>query len=334
MLDNQVSSDLKIRFLEYDRQNTLWIGTEDQGVLFIQKLAGKIQEAFLINRWFSGTVYRVSALETDQYNNLWIGTSDGLLRYNINTTEIQRLNNAAGLIGNDISTVYCDTKDHIWVGAYSKDGVSRISDNQRIENFHLGRMITPSCFIEDKSGQIWMGTKGDGIFRIEDQKITEQGEINAGLLSLTINTLNVDDENCLYIGTNTGLNILDQENGQIRTYNQKNGFTGIEINPSASFYDQEGNIWFGTNLGINRYNITEADIDIKPPLIYLTSLSVNQKIREINSRMRFRSYENQISLTYKSICVTNSDAVRYRYMLEGLDDTWQEATIQNAITYQ
>jgi len=61
---------------------------------------------------------------------------------------------------------------------------------------------------------------------------------------------------------------------------------------------------------------------------------VNQKEREITSRIRLRSHENQISMSYKSICLTNSDAVRYRYILEGLDEDWQETTTQTTITYQ
>ena len=46
-----------------------------------------------------------------------------------------------------------------------------------------------------------------------------------------------------------------------------------------------------------------------------------------------RSYYD-VAFRFKSICLTNPDAVRYRYRLEGVENEWQMVSTQNQVTYQ
>ena len=323
----------KVRFLQRDQQNNIWIGTEDQRVLFYDTGKKVFSEASEINKWFASYDYMVSAMQIDRKNNLWIGTRDGLIKFDIDRKKIRRISNFDGLIGNDISAVYCDAENQVWIGALFKNGISRIKENG-IETFPFAVAISPSCMIKDPAGKLWIGTNSRGILFFEGDTITGKLEIADGLLSNLINTLNIDHYNNIYIGTNKGLNVYDQGKGKIHTYSQKNGFIGIETNPSASYYDEDENLWFGTNKGVNKYNTRASRSEfIKPPLIYLEKMFVNQVERKMSPGLRLKFFENHIRFTYKSICLTNSDAVRYRVMMEGVDDDWLEVTDQTDITY-
>jgi serine phosphatase RsbU (regulator of sigma subunit) len=329
----------KIRFLRLDQNNNIWIGTEDQRVLFYHAAKDKFTEASEINNWFTGSDFQVSAMDIDKSNQVWIGTRDGLIKYDIDKKKVQRISNIDGLLGNDISAIYCDDQNQVWVGFDLKDGICRISQGE-IKTYPFVSTITPSCMVKDYEGKLWIGTKGQGILIFQGDTITGNLEIGNGLLSNLINTLNVDKNNTLYIGTNKGLNVYDQQKEKIHTYSQKNGFIGIETNPAASYIDDKENIWFGTNKGVNKFNTKALRLElagpfeVAEPLIYIESMYVNQEERAIAPNIKLKFYENHIRFNYTSICLTNSDAVRYRIMLEGVDDDWQEVTTQTSSTYQ
>ncbi|MBN1952035.1 MAG: SpoIIE family protein phosphatase [Bacteroidales bacterium] len=329
------SKNIKVRFLKMDANHTIWIGTLDDRVYFCDSLSRNIIRAFPVNRFFSREFYAVTAMEIDQDDYLWVGTNDGLLYCHILTGEVKRHSNESSLIGNDITAIYCDRENRTWIGAYLQKGISQIENQTTIMNLPCADEITPTCFVLDHDGKLWVGTRGQGIYILENKELKAMPEITEGLLSNLITTLNVDDSNTIYIGTNKGLNVFDTKNHQIKTYNKKNGFLGIETNPSASYYNQEAkSIWYGTNMGVNLYNIAERKISPSIPLVYITQLRVNQQKREIAPRLRLRSSENQITIDFKSICLTNSDAVQYKVILDGLDKNLEEITTLSSITYQ
>lgn len=323
----------KIRFLRLDKNNNIWIGTEDQRVLFYDAQTGKFKNELAVNNWFARSDYLVSAMEIDKENQLWIGTIDGLLKYDIDKNTVQRFSNSDGLIGNEISAIFYDDQNQTWVGANGKEGICKITGNE-IKTYPFNVNITPSCMIKDHSGNLWIGTKGKGIKIFNHDTIIGTLGTTDGLLSNLINTLNIDKKNNLYIGTDKGLNVYNQDKKKIHTYSQKNGFIGIETNPSASFQDSEGNIWFGTNQGVNKFNTKVLRSELVQPLIHLEKMVVNQEERRIVPDMHLKFFENHITFIYKSICLTNSDAVRYRVMLEGIDKDWHEVTTQTSSTYQ
>ena len=56
------------------------------------------------------------------------------------------------------------------------------------------------------------------------------------------------------MGTNKGLNIYSRSEQRFYSYTKKSGFVGIETSPQASCADRAGSMWFGTVMGVTRYN--------------------------------------------------------------------------------
>ena len=244
----------KIKFLKKDNNSNIWVGTQNQRVLFYHSKSDKFLTALDVNKWFAGSDYQVSAFEIDKSNRLWTGTYDGLICYNIETGESKRLSNANGLVGNNITAIYTDNINYTWVGAYVKDGISKIIDGEVIVTYPIGASITPSCMVMDKDSVLWIGTQGQGIYLFKtDTVIGKINQVN-GLVSNLINSLNVDKNNNIYIGTNKGLNIYYSKDNRIISYGAKNGFIGVETNPSASYLDPSGKLWFGTCLNLLTLN--------------------------------------------------------------------------------
>lgn len=321
---------IRVRFIAEDHNNDLWIAAEEQGV-FTYTSRGDYRFEPRINS--NIPMGLITGMAVDEQNNLWIGTLDGLVYYEIDNRRIDRLTQVHGLQGSEISSVFPDSRGRIWVGIDGK-GVSLIEGSD-IKPLDLGIAITPTCFTEDMNGLIWMGTEGRGVIAwdSEKQEVVEHLTVsNNGLLANLINLLNCDQNNYIYIGTNKGLNKYDQEADKMFGFTRKSGFVGIETNENATCLDDQGNIWFGTGLGVTRYDPSLKPRDVIEPLTHITGLMVNYKPYPIEENMTLSYRQNALIFDYR--CITlNPDAVQYQIMLEGIDNDWRPPDTQTQVNY-
>ncbi len=319
----------QIRFLRKDKDGHIWIGTDGMGTFQYNTREDRFNYSFLINSYNKQMI--VTAMEIDGDNNLWVGTTDGLIFYDIDKREVQFLTQSYGLAGNEISCIYNDSQGLIWVGSTGK-GLSRI-EGADIRTLSLDDDFTPKCMVEDMKGNLWIGTEGQGVFIYNRDSISGKLTRRKGLLANLITLLDVDDQDNIYIGTNKGLNKFDRRKEEIYTYTEKCGFIGIETKNNASFRDYKGHMWFGTVNGATRYDPYFPKRPDMEPLTHITHLRVNLEDHEMHDGMKLNYKENSIIFDYKSICLTNPDAVKYRIKLEGADIDWLPETEQTSATY-
>jgi ligand-binding sensor domain-containing protein/serine phosphatase RsbU (regulator of sigma subunit) len=323
------SIDDQIRYLKEDRSGNIWLGTYGNGTYEYVPGEDRFNFSFLINSY--NTQLIVTAMEIDSDNQLWVGTTEGLIYYDIDRRQVQFLTQIYGIAGNDISALFADSKGVLWVGSRGK-GIATI-EGDSARQLSLDFDFTPTCFAEGMDGHIWIGTEGQGIYAIEGRKVVHHLSIQNGLLANLITLINVDEQNNVYIGTNQGLNKYVASEDKIYTYTEKDGFVGIETKNSASFRDTDGKLWFGTVGGVMVYDpLGERGKSIEP-LTHIMRMHVNLEQREMTEGMKLGFQENSIIFDYKSICLANPDAVRYRFMLQGADIDWLPETEQTTATY-
>ncbi|MEX2371009.1 MAG: two-component regulator propeller domain-containing protein [Bacteroidales bacterium] len=320
----------QVRFIVEDRNKSIWIGVEGQGV-FSWSQRGNFRFDPLINSNIPHG--QVTGMAIDQENNLWIGTLDGLVYYEIDNRKISRLTQVSGLEGSEISAVFSDSKGRTWVGIDGK-GVNVIEGSE-FSTPDLGMVVTPTSFTEDKNGIVWIGTEGRGVvaYDYSADSVTENLTVgNHGLLANLINLLNCDANNFIYIGTNKGLNKYDQEQRKLYGFTRKSGFVGIETKQNATTVDNKGNIWFGTGLGVTRYDPDLKLRDVIEPQTHITGLMVNYKPYPMVENMNLSYRQNSLIFDYR--CITlNPDAVQYQIMLEGIDMDWRPEDVQTQVNY-
>jgi ligand-binding sensor domain-containing protein/class 3 adenylate cyclase len=320
----------QIRSIKQDKNGNMWIGTYDYGVWYYTEKKGFVN-AFLVNRLFPRSNYLVTAMELDKSNNLWVGTTEGLIYYEIDNEKYAHLRQGHGLAGNDISALFCDSKNRIWVGSKGKGMAFILESDFTIIDF--GSPVSPTCIAEDKSGKIWVGTESRGVFIIENNKVVRQIKNSNGLLSDHITVLEVDAENNVYIGSSMGLNVIENNDTNIISYNEKDGFTGIEIKNNAVFIDPDNTLWFGTVKGVIKYDPTQKRKIYPEPLTRISRFRVNLKDREMVEGMKLSYNEKSITFDYEGISLMNPSAVVYQVMLEGAEETWRQADKQNMVVY-
>jgi ligand-binding sensor domain-containing protein len=93
--------------------------------------------------------------------------------------------------------------------------------------------------IEDKNGNIWLGTNGGGLIKYDGQNFYLYKK-ESGIKSNYIYNLFVDDNNILWITTNYGLSRFDTKKNEIQSYffNIKN-----QENINSITIDKSGAIW-------------------------------------------------------------------------------------------
>jgi ligand-binding sensor domain-containing protein/serine phosphatase RsbU (regulator of sigma subunit) len=317
----------RILFLKEDRKGTIWIGS--RGV-YSYDLQGRYHFDPLINNNIINL--EVTAMDLDGQNNLWVGTLEGLVYFEIDQRRVSRLSQVNGLKGNDISTIFADSKDRIWVGSAGK-GISLI-EGDSIKQLELGFDFTPRCFAEDQDGNIWIGTEGRGVLLLNplSKEVISGFSVEEGLLANLINQLSCDRFNNIYIGTNKGLNVYLRREERLYAFTPGSGFVGIESKSNATLADRDGNIWFGTVEGVTRFTPSAEGLRVPEPLTHITRFTVNHEAFQVSSGHRFSYKQNSVIFEYR--CITlNPDAVRYSIMLEGVDKEWRPPDAQARVTY-
>ncbi|HEY1040319.1 MAG TPA: two-component regulator propeller domain-containing protein, partial [Bacteroidia bacterium] len=108
--------------------------------------------------------------------------------------------------------------------------------------------IVFSAIAQDKNGDIWLGTKGHGLFilskSVSDKYVLIPYNKSEQLNSIQVQSILIDKENNLWIGSDD-FGIIKYDFKTLKFINQANGFPNNNI---LSFCeDHYGNIWFGTN---------------------------------------------------------------------------------------
>jgi ligand-binding sensor domain-containing protein len=132
-------------------------------------------------------------------------------------------------------------------------GVSKLVKNhfsnqakEQADNIH--------CMLEDRAGNLWFGTTGDGVYKYDGQQFVNYTS-KQGLNSNTIWSLLEDQKGNILIGTDVGLCMFNGKVISPITLEGSLGFTTNEYGSSKNaiwsmLQDSKGKIWLGTGDGI------------------------------------------------------------------------------------
>jgi ligand-binding sensor domain-containing protein/serine phosphatase RsbU (regulator of sigma subunit) len=324
----------KINSIKQDAKGRIFFVASEEGVYTYDPDNLQFGYDPLLNRSIPNL--NATALENDLSGNIFIGADDGLLKYNYDSRLVEnKLTQINGLASSAISALYCDQKGKLWIGTRNS-GLNYYEGGDTCYQVKGHKnSYTPNCIRVDSKGNIWVGTISNGVMVIEPDsfRIIKNLKVNDGLQANLINLIEIDESGKIYIGTNKGLNIYDSEKDRIFSYNQQNGFVGIETNPGAVFYGNEGLLWFGTKNGLTSYDPYVSRKMNVEPLTHIVNMKVNLEDISMSEELRLNYKENDVIIDYTSICLTNPDAVAYQIYLEGADDNWRPVTKQTRVFY-
>ena len=199
--------------------------------------------------------------------------------------------------------------------------------------------------IEVTGNALWFGTES-GLFSYRNGHI-EKIELFEDLGSNFNNFLNFHN-NKLYVGTNNGLFVVSNLSSATPSYERfgiGDGIIDIETNLNSSFFDSNGNFWFGTASGLVSYH---PDFDLKKkskPKVHLLSVLLNYEAFDyakyskeltkegLPTHLNLPNSKNNLIFEFDGVSLAHQKGIGYQYFLEGLREDWSTITDNPTISF-
>lgn len=190
----------------------------------------------------AGTSPRVVDLALSGSGALWVA-SEGNGIYRIAGDSVRHFPYPMTVTG-----VFCDSRGRIFACAPDA-GLFRY--DPQTENFEQTDRsgIKPMTMFEDREGDIWIGTQGQGLVRLHGGELSDRTSVHLGSAqNVNIVRSIIERGNTLFIATEGGLVILQKESGATEIHTHRpDSETAIADNALYSLCsDREGGIWIGS----------------------------------------------------------------------------------------
>ena len=262
---NVIGSSCVMSLLE-DKNNMLWVGTDNDGIYGVNKSGHSIHYPHT-NSATSVSNTIMSMIE-DNNGTIWLGSYlDGLARFENSTGKCTYFNNKSESNNTSNNRVIClakDKKNQLWVGtngagAYVFD-IAKQAYTEHYSQSGTGKFRLLGDWINsvfcDKDGVMWFGTY-DGIcfFDPSTNKTGSYTIKDKVLPGNIVYAINEDRKGNLLIGTTEGLACFDKKTQKSKLYTMKDGLPSNVI--CGILEDEKGNIWLSTHMGISKLIVTE-----------------------------------------------------------------------------
>ena len=316
---NSLSSDEVYSLLE-DKNGRIWVASFETGLDLVVPESDRltfVHDRNALSDYPVNMFHKIRHMAEDKDGRLWLGTTDGLLI--INTSNQARFTyamyqkapgNAHSLGNNDIQFVYRDSHNTMWL-ATSGGGLNQAIGDDPMKGLQF------------------------------DVYTTQHGLPNDYLLSCM-----QDQQQNLWIATQTGLSKFDLQKKVFRNYNSYDGVPQYAFSEASGIRLQNGQLVFGTIKGYLTFDPKAIVNHPIPAQIALTNLQINNANIVTGGKdnilpvsvdhtplLKLAYNQNNISIDYKVLDYRSSDKQSYAYRLQGFDTGWHYNRSERRATY-
>ncbi|MDT0643566.1 two-component regulator propeller domain-containing protein [Zunongwangia sp. F363] len=199
----------------------------------------------------------VASISQDSQGFIWMGTNGlGLYKYNgIDYTSYPFVEGDSTSLSNSlIHITYLDKQNRLWIG--TETGIDLYNRNQdnfthiRLEGKTETSSISVHAILEDKNGNILVGTHQSGLYKIDASTMSVSKVRTSGISEIRnflINSITLFD-GLILIGTKDGLFQYDDEDEIMAPlyFTTSTGKQKIAAHIQTMEVDQRGTVWIGT----------------------------------------------------------------------------------------
>jgi len=340
--------------LARDPRGRLWIGTGGAGLVIFDPASGRhmridntaANENLLSDR-------RVRCVEFLGEEWAWIGTWGGADRIDLRSLDLAdrstlRISTFTPQSGDPTSLsdhlvfdIHHDEAGRLWFA--TEDGLNLFDSKsaefsrvplQREDGINKTSRDVRSIF-EDAGGELWFGTHGAGLYRYDarTRNLRAYGVVD-GLPSPIVYGIAGDGGMELWLTTHRGLCRFNSNTGVARTFDTRDGIQHLEFNTSAVLRTQDGYILVGGPKGFNYFHPDNINDLLPLPQVQITHVIVNGKQIPVSRQgLQLAHDQNFLTFAFSSMSNFASEANRYRYKLDGVDDGWVHGGTMNKTSY-
>ena len=145
-------STLEVEALFLDRENALWIGTDNQG---IYRILGRKVDHFRSADGLSGDSSASNAFYEDREGNLWVATTKGIDCFR--DVRVLTFSTREGLATPEVDSVLAARDGTVWIGG---DAALDAIHQNRVSSVQTGKGLPGNqvtSLLEDHAGRLWVG---------------------------------------------------------------------------------------------------------------------------------------------------------------------------------
>jgi ligand-binding sensor domain-containing protein/serine phosphatase RsbU (regulator of sigma subunit) len=316
----------KVTALVAKNDNQIYIGTEFSG-LFIYDVAINKFTQLLSSVQLNQA--QINCITKSSTNELLIGTTRGLHVLNNISGHLQTWTTAEGLLHNNVFNVFLDSKKRMWISSHGAPPYyifnKEIVPFNNIDDLKLFN-INGAC--EDKNGNIWLATEGDGVLKY-DNKTFSLYKTNEGLLSNYCYGISCDEKGSIWATHHNGLSEKKEFHKEFQSNSLKDGLLFIDNNINAVFKDNMGDLWFGTRQGVVHYNSDASAVKASNPKVFIDKVVINDVRYSPLEKIKLEYGYYSVHIDYLAISLTNPEKIKYKYRLLGIDSLWKTTAVRN-----
>ena len=301
----------EVRKLFQDSQGYIWISTYN-GLLRYDGYSIVVYKPDGVNHGRSIDSF-VNMVAEDKENNLWIGTHNGLYVLHKETDEIEKIISPLLQVSNVESILYASNGD-LWVG--SNKGLFRRKAGSR--TFDCEKNMDIKSVVEDRKGQIWIGTWEQGLLRYSPQEelYYAYDGINPGN---SAHVIFQDEAGNIWIGTwRYGLvkliNPYDSEHFSFKTFRNIKGNSHSLLDNIIYAIAQDknsGKLWIGSRSGVSILEDESGDGNFTN--IVPGNLQGDLPFNEVNSLLCSKDGLMWLGMLGGGVCTVNTNKFRFNY---------------------
>ena len=334
------------RGIYVDREGVQWFSSVGRGLM---RVAGGKARVFTMRDGLRSNNIR-QVLE-DRRGVVWIATGSGLSRWQPEGGEkpIRTYYLEDGLAYGGVRVLAEDRNGDLLVG--TDGGLNRVHEGVFVKDPVLATLGNERIWAirVDSSGSLWLGTRGNGLVRIRDGKITRY-TTRDGLLSNSIYQILEDGAGTgrqrFWMSSPGGVFAADRREldsvaegrpGPIAVvpYGTDSGMRTSQMNggmQSAGCRTRAGEFWFPSVKGAVRIDPVQFRVPLASPVL-IESVVADDRPVPIAGQVVIPPGRGKLEIDYTSPDLLSPDHVTFRYRLEGFDDTWTPSPKGRAAYY-
>lgn len=331
-----------LKCIVYDeKHDCLYIGTHKQGFLCFDIPAKRV-------KYHSKEVGDSFAKITLEGGKLYLMSEKGMFVKEEGNETVRSLYPSMKETHVGGSDFLIDSRRYLWMS--QRDKVVRINmDNPQEKHIYkygekgLGRFQV-SKMVESKSGIVFLGTSGGGMYRFDGKKEIFQ-QCSAADVRYCYNML-VTPRGYLAVSNDRGLLIYHPQTKEMKIVAENQMHLSAINDGCGLLLCRDGEVFIGGAEGMSSFMSSSLFSSSPSYNLYFSSLTVNGKavsfdtsVRTLEAALPFAHQvklnynENNISLSFTSNSYTNNSSKNiYEYRLEGFNKEWT-TTYGNTIVY-
>ena len=327
--------------LHNDRHGTLWVSAAGQVGQFVNGRLVPVEVPDVVR------TSRVMGLTTDPEGKLWLCTAlKGVMRWDGKT--LARFDGPDELSDRACQSILTDKQGRVWIGLLS--GGAAVYEKGVLRRYGADEGLsrgTVLAILEDAKGAVWFGTSA-GVSRVQNGRITSITQDNAPLKDL-VPVLVEDLAGHIWVGVNSGAAVIRFHPSEVDK---------VTANPSYqleyTLYDEtdgmqlgsqtwqagvggvrggDGRLWVATGLGMTVIDPSSLPPSRRPPPPQVEAVVADGRRVPAERGLSLPARTSTLRIEFSSISLSSSSKLRFRYMLEGLDDEWVYAGNVREATY-